>query len=51
MILRPNNFSGMDMFKVIMEEGTLPKEVMKWSPPGRRNEVDPNLPGWKGLED
>ena len=34
-----------------MEEGRLPIEIMKWSPPGRKNEVDLNLPGLKGLED
>ena len=34
-----------------MEEGRLPKEVMKWSPPGRKHKVDLNLPGRKGLED
>ena len=34
-----------------MEEGSLPKEVMKWRPPERReNAVDLNLPGRKGLE-
>ena len=33
-----------------MEEGRLPKKVMKWSPPGRsKNEVDLNLPGRKRL--
>jgi hypothetical protein len=34
-----------------MEEGRLPQDAVKWSPPGRRNEVDLNLPGRKGLED
>jgi hypothetical protein len=34
-----------------MEEGRLPKEVMKWCPPGEENEVDLNLAGRKGLED
>ena len=34
-----------------MEEGRLPKEVMKWLPPGRRKRGRPNLPGRKGLED
>jgi len=34
-----------------MEEGRLPKEVMKWRPPGRRKPGRPNLPGRKGLED
>ena len=34
-----------------MEEGRVPKEVMKWRPPGRENGVDLNLPGRKGLED
>ena len=33
------------------EEGRLPKEVMKWRPPEKENEVDLNLPGRKGLED
>jgi hypothetical protein len=34
-----------------MEEGGLPKEVMKWSQQEEENEVDINLPGQKGLED
>jgi len=34
-----------------MEERRLRKEVMKWSPPGKENELDLNLPGRKGLED
>ena len=34
-----------------MEEGRLPKKVMKWSPPGRKNEEDLKLPGRNGLED
>ena len=34
-----------------MEEGRLPKEVMKWRPPGRRKQVDLNVPGRTGLED
>ena len=34
-----------------MEEGRLPKEVMKWSPGEEEIEVDLNLPGRKGLED
>jgi hypothetical protein len=34
-----------------MEEGRLPKEVMKLRPPGRRNEEDLNSPGQNGLED
>jgi len=34
-----------------MEEGRLPKEVMKWRPLEEENEVDLNLPGRKGLED
>jgi hypothetical protein len=33
-----------------MEEGRLPKEVMKWRPPEEK-EVDLNLHGRKGLED
>jgi hypothetical protein len=33
-----------------MEEERLPREVMKWCPTGRGNEVDLNLPGRKGLE-
>ena len=32
------------------EEGRLSKEVMKWSPPGRRKLGRPKLAGWKGLE-
>jgi len=34
-----------------MEEGRLPKEVMKWRPPGRRKRGRPKLPGRTGLED
>jgi len=35
-----------------MEDGRLPKEVMKWSAPQEEdNEVNLNLPGRKGLED
>jgi len=34
-----------------MEEGRLPIEVMKWSPPGRRKRGRPKLIGQKGLED
>ena len=34
-----------------MEEEKLPKDVMKWRPPGRKNEVDLHLPGRKELED
>jgi hypothetical protein len=32
-----------------MEEGRLPKEVMKWRPPGRTKRGRPNSPGRKGL--
>jgi hypothetical protein len=35
MILKPNNFSGMNMSKE-WKSGRLPKEVTKWHPPGRR---------------
>jgi hypothetical protein len=34
-----------------MEEGRLPKQVMKWSPPGRRKRGRPKLTWWKGFED
>ena len=34
-----------------MEEGRLLKEVMKWSPPGRRKRGRPKLTWRKGLED
>jgi hypothetical protein len=34
-----------------MEEGRLPKKVMKWSYQEEENEVDLNLPGRKRLED
>jgi hypothetical protein len=34
-----------------MEEGRLPKEVMKWRPTAKRNRGRLNSPGWKGLED
>ena len=34
-----------------MEEGRLPKKVMKWSHQEEENEVDLNLPGRKRLED
>jgi len=34
-----------------MEEGRLPKEVMKWRHREEENEVDVNSPGRKGLKD
>ena len=34
-----------------MEEGRLPKEVMKWRPPGRRKRGRPKRTGRTGLED
>jgi len=34
-----------------MEEGRLPEEVMKWSPPGRRKRGRRKLTWRKGLED
>jgi hypothetical protein len=34
-----------------MEEGRLPKEVMKWRPPARRYRGRLNSPGRKELED
>jgi len=34
-----------------MEEGRLPKDVMKWSPQGRRKRGRPKLTWWKELED
>ena len=32
-----------------MEEGRLPKEVMKWSPPGRRKRGRPKLTWAEGI--
>jgi hypothetical protein len=32
-----------------MEEGRLPKEVMKWCPPGRRNRGRPKLTWAEGI--
>jgi len=32
-----------------MEEGRLPKEVMKWSPPGRRKRGRPKLTWTEGI--
>jgi len=32
-----------------MEEGRLPKKVMKWSPPGRRKQVRPKLTWSEGI--
>jgi hypothetical protein len=32
-----------------MEEGRLPKEVMKWCPPGRRKRGTPKLTWAKGI--
>ena len=32
-----------------MEEGRLPKEVMKWSPPGRRKQGRPKLTWAQGI--
>ena len=42
MILKPNNFNGMDMFKE-WKRGDCQKKVMKWSPPGRRKRGRPKL--------
>jgi len=33
-----------------MEEGRLPKEVMKWSPPGRRKRSRPKLTWAEGIK-
>ena len=33
-----------------MEEGKLPKEVMKWSPPGRRKRSRPKLTWAEGIK-
>jgi hypothetical protein len=32
-----------------MEEGRLPKQVMKWSPPGRRKRGRPKLTRMEGI--
>ena len=32
-----------------MEEGRLPKQVMKWSPPGRRKQDRPKLTWLEGI--
>ena len=32
-----------------MEEGRLPKEVMKWRPPGRRKRSRPKLTSAEGI--
>jgi len=34
-----------------MDEGRLPKEVVKWRPPRRRKRGRPKLTGRKGLKD
>jgi len=34
-----------------MEEGRLPKKVMKWSPPGRRKRGGPKLTWAEGIRD
>jgi len=34
-----------------MEEGRLPKEVMNWSPPGRRNRGRPKLNWEEGIRE
>ena len=33
-----------------MEEGRLPKEVMKWGPPGRRKQGRPKLTSAEGIK-
>jgi len=49
MILKPNNFNDMGVFKVVMEEGRLLKEVMKWRLPGRRKRGRPKLTWAEGI--
>jgi hypothetical protein len=34
-----------------MEEGRIPKQVMKWSPPGRRKRGRPKLPWVEGIRE
>jgi hypothetical protein len=47
MILKQSNFNGMDIQR--MEEGRLPKEVMKWRPSGRRKRGRPKLAWAEGI--
>jgi hypothetical protein len=48
MILKPNNFSGMDMSRE-WRKGRLPKKVMKWRPPERRKQGRPKLSWEEGI--
>ena len=50
MILKPNNFNGMDMFKE-WKRGDYQDKLRNGAHQEEENEVDPNLPGRKGLED
>jgi len=47
-ILKPNNFSGMDMSRE-WKRGDCLKEVMKWRPPGRRKRGRPKLSWAEGI--
>jgi len=47
-MLKPNNFSCMDMSRE-WKRGRLPKEVMKWRPPGRRKPGRPKLTWAEGI--
>ena len=46
--MKPNNFNGMDMFRE-WKMGDYRKEVMKWSPPGRRKRGRPKLMWAEGI--
>jgi len=50
MILKPNNFNGMDMSKE-WKPGDYQKKLWNGVHQEEENEVDLNLPGRKGLED
>jgi len=49
-ILKPNNFSGMDMSRE-WKRGDCQKKLWNGVHQEEENEVDLNLPGRKGLED
>ena len=50
MILKPNNFSGVDMFKE-WKRGDYQKKLCNGVHQEEENYIDLNVLGWKGLED
>ena len=50
MILKPNNFNGVDMSKE-WKRGDYQKKLCNGGHQEEENDIDLNLLGWKGLED